>query len=93
MLFAHSLNQYTSYIGMYVRITEDEARMLDHPTAQVHKGGGYIVTLDVYHQLHCLNYLRMALEADRYKFPQTTEALGHHIGELESPHVVITQNL
>ncbi|KAK0610740.1 hypothetical protein B0T14DRAFT_412240, partial [Immersiella caudata] len=56
--------------GTYIRITELEARRLEGPTAPVHHGGGYIISLDVYHQLHCLNYLRMALQPDYYKFRQ-----------------------
>ncbi|KAK4450452.1 hypothetical protein QBC34DRAFT_379166 [Podospora aff. communis PSN243] len=65
--------------GTYIRLTPEEARQLDEPTGAVHHGGGYIVSLDVYHQLHCLNYLRMALQPDSYKFKQPPDAFEKHI--------------
>ncbi|KAH8898408.1 hypothetical protein GQ53DRAFT_817680 [Thozetella sp. PMI_491] len=63
----------------YLRITEDEMRQLREPTAALHAGGGYLLSFDTYHQLHCLNYIRMALEPEYYSFEQSPEALKHHI--------------
>jgi hypothetical protein len=47
--------------------------------------GGYMVSLDVYHQLHCLNYLRMAFEPERHNFKQSPEAFKRHIGKGKAP--------
>jgi hypothetical protein len=68
-------------VGKYVRLSDQEASQLETPTAPLHVNGGYIASLDVYHQLHCLNYLRMALQPHHYKFNQSPEALEHHIGK------------
>jgi hypothetical protein len=78
--------------GTYIRLTDEEARQLDEPTATVHHGGGYIISLDVYHQLHCLNYLRMALQSDYYKFKQPPDAFEKHVGE-RLPHQGMRQRM
>ncbi|KAK0648253.1 hypothetical protein B0T16DRAFT_455738 [Cercophora newfieldiana] len=67
------------YFGAYVRITDEEARQLDEPTAPLHVGGGHIMSLDVYHQLHCLNFLRMALQPDYYEFHQPADDFEKHL--------------
>jgi hypothetical protein len=67
-------------VAKYIRITLEEANMLDTPTAQLHDESGYLVSLDVYHQLHCLNFLRMGLDPEYYSIQQAPEALKHHLG-------------
>jgi hypothetical protein len=48
-------------------ITSEEASHLQEPTAHLpHDDGTYVVTLGVFHQLHCVNHLRKALYPDEY---------------------------
>ncbi|KAJ7641088.1 hypothetical protein FB45DRAFT_1053696 [Roridomyces roridus] len=49
------------------RITKDEASMLPNKTEEIPGDEGhYIAALDVFHTLHCLNKIRMALDPDYY---------------------------
>lgn len=64
-----------------MRVTEEEIRGLQFETAPLHTGDGYILSFDVYHQLHCLNTLRMALEPDYYHFKQRPVAARRHVGK------------
>ncbi|GAQ47695.1 hypothetical protein AAWM_06151 [Aspergillus awamori] len=48
------------------KIPEHEARMLPHPTLKVPGTDEYLVQLDVWHELHCLNDLRMLLYPERF---------------------------
>jgi hypothetical protein len=53
-------------VGISV-ISEQEANYLDRPTVQViGRPGQYIVELDVFHQLHCINDLRKILYPERF---------------------------
>ena len=48
-------------------LSEDEAAKLLDPTAHLpHDDSKYVVTLAVFHQLHCVNHLRKALYPDEY---------------------------
>jgi hypothetical protein len=48
-------------------ITPEEASKLYEPTAHLpHDNNTYVVTLGVFHQLHCVNHLRRALYPDEY---------------------------
>ncbi|OJJ42509.1 hypothetical protein ASPZODRAFT_76693 [Penicilliopsis zonata CBS 506.65] len=49
------------------KISEDEARKLSVPTLPIPGTKDYLVELDVWHELHCLNDLRMVLYPERYK--------------------------
>ncbi|PPJ53184.1 hypothetical protein CBER1_11733 [Cercospora berteroae] len=51
-------------------IPEWQARKLDIQTLPLPDTDTYLVDLDVFHQLHCLDILRMALYPDRYKYWQ-----------------------
>ena len=43
---------------MYV-LTDEEAAQLKHPTSRIYgDSGGYMIQIEVFHQLHCLNALR-----------------------------------
>ncbi|KAF4433763.1 tat pathway signal sequence [Fusarium acutatum] len=47
-----------------VRISSQEASQLSRPTSQISKDPDYYITsLDVYHQLHCLNDIRKMAES------------------------------
>ena len=47
-------------------ISEEEAARLPHPTLSIPGTQQYLVQLDVFHQLHCLNDLRKAIWPERY---------------------------
>jgi hypothetical protein len=51
------------------KITEEEAKKLMHPTLAIPGTKDYLVQLDVWHKLHCLNDLRMLLYPERYMYP------------------------
>ncbi|BAE62512.1 unnamed protein product [Aspergillus oryzae RIB40] len=61
-------------------ITEDEAKKLHSPTIPIFGTKKYLIQLDVWHELHCLNDLRKTLYPERYtmdsldslKFPNGT---------------------
>lgn len=54
-------------IGGISSISSAEAAQLSEPTAKVlDEPESYFVGLDVFHQLHCLNWIRMALRPERY---------------------------
>ncbi|KAI1264679.1 hypothetical protein F5Y18DRAFT_427816 [Xylariaceae sp. FL1019] len=48
------------------KISEEEARLLSHPTIPIPGTKDYLVQLDVFHQLHCLNDLRKLLYPERF---------------------------
>ncbi|KZS92001.1 hypothetical protein SISNIDRAFT_456196 [Sistotremastrum niveocremeum HHB9708] len=55
------------------RITKKEAMLLTNWTEEIPDDPGhYIVSLDIFHQLHCLNIIRKALWPQRYG-PQVFE--------------------
>ncbi|EED15383.1 conserved hypothetical protein [Talaromyces stipitatus ATCC 10500] len=50
-----------------VKVNAEEASNLPNSTAELpHESGFYVIEIDVFHQLHCLNYIRKALYPDRY---------------------------
>lgn len=38
-------------------------------SVEFHDGSGYLLYMDVFHQLHCLNYLRKKLEPWKSSYP------------------------
>lgn len=58
---------YRSDIGVN-RITGEMAAQLPNRTSRIPgDDNGYIVGLDVLHQLHCLNHIRKSLYPERYR--------------------------
>ena len=47
-------------------ITEEEAKRLHTPTLPIPGTKKYLVQLDVWHELHCLNDLRKTLYPERF---------------------------
>ena len=55
-------------VGGISSISSEEAARLSEPTAKVlDEPASYFLGLDVFHQLHCLNWVRMALRPERYQ--------------------------
>ncbi|KAK4240933.1 hypothetical protein C8A03DRAFT_30900 [Achaetomium macrosporum] len=48
------------------KITKEEAELLPHPTLAIPGTDDYLVQLDVFHQLHCVDDLRKLLWPERY---------------------------
>ncbi|RYP59117.1 hypothetical protein DL770_010280 [Monosporascus sp. CRB-9-2] len=48
------------------KISEEEAKLLPHPTLPIPGTKDYLIQLDVFHELHCLNDLRMLLYPERF---------------------------
>ncbi|KAL2705719.1 hypothetical protein AAEP93_000969 [Penicillium crustosum] len=48
------------------KISEEEAKLLSHPTLTIPGTNEYLVQLDIWHELHCLNDLRMLLYPERF---------------------------
>jgi hypothetical protein len=58
---------YAYYTDGIIEVTAEEAANLPNSTAELpHKPNSYVVEIDIFHQLHCLNYIRKALYPDRY---------------------------
>ncbi|KAL1745427.1 hypothetical protein HDZ31DRAFT_63175 [Schizophyllum fasciatum] len=61
------LDLYTPSIFMIPREVAVRLPNRTHPVTRDAPEGKYLAHLDVFHQLHCLNYLRMSLSPERYK--------------------------
>lgn len=67
MEFISSCCLYISSTDGIVKVNTEEASNLPNSTAELpHESGFYVVEIDAFHQLHCLNYIRKALYPDRY---------------------------
>ncbi|KAH8825470.1 hypothetical protein DL96DRAFT_1681724 [Flagelloscypha sp. PMI_526] len=56
------------YYGTFMQLNRDEASRLPNTTSQIAgKPGVYLAHMDVFHQLHCLNYLRQSIKPERYQ--------------------------
>jgi len=68
------------------RISEYEANLLHEPTIGISNDPGYyVVSLDVFHQLHCLNYIRKRLYPSYYV---SVHNLSNSQEQRESIHLV-----
>jgi hypothetical protein len=88
----------TSTAGMLTTIDERSASQLPEKTERLPLHGreeDYVVTLDVFHQMHCLDVVRMSLYRDRYDkhfyFPNGTVDYCKwlHVGTFLQPHACI----
>ncbi|KZS90735.1 hypothetical protein SISNIDRAFT_414902 [Sistotremastrum niveocremeum HHB9708] len=58
------------------RITSSEAALLPNRTESIPEEEGVsVISLDVFHQLHCLNNIRQALWPERYGIPELIPSL------------------
>jgi hypothetical protein len=71
---------------MYFRLREEEHRALGlhsdrEPVQFSDTEGGYVATLDVFHELHCLNLVRKHIRWEQYVTPEgrkpSTVEMGH----------------
>jgi len=60
------------------RIPKSQAALLPNRTIPIFEDEGhYVVSLDVFHQLHCLNMVRQALRPDRYPLVTLADGFDH----------------
>jgi hypothetical protein len=64
--FTHDQINLTSEIGLSGISAEEASKLLEPTTHLPQDNSTYVVTLGVFHQLHCVNHLRQALYPDEY---------------------------
>ncbi len=74
-----------------VKITEEEKEHWGVTTAKLADGSGYAATIDVFHELHCLDQLRQYIYNDTYKITPDKHPLWEdHIGKPLSQSFFLT---
>ncbi|KAG0648153.1 hypothetical protein D0Z07_5820 [Hyphodiscus hymeniophilus] len=67
-----------------IRVSQAEIDQLGRSSIELRDGSGdYFGTLDVYHQLHCLKYIRQYIHQDYYKLPDTNVPNVEHVSEMQ----------
>ncbi|KAJ6442617.1 GTP:AMP phosphotransferase, mitochondrial [Purpureocillium lavendulum] len=61
-----------------VRVSKEDLDRINRTSVPLLDGSGYMAGLDVYHQLHCLRYVRRYLHKDYYNMTEEKN-LGQHI--------------
>ncbi|KAJ4385387.1 hypothetical protein N0V93_009814 [Gnomoniopsis smithogilvyi] len=69
--------------GINLRILPDEMKRLGYTSLALKDGSGYVGSLGVYHELHCLKRVRKMLYRDYYYPDMTAHEAGHRMGHLE----------
>lgn len=67
-------------------ITKQEANGLTKPTTRIPDTDAYVVELEVFHQLHCLHYIRKAVfspNATDLMFMEDPDITPEHIGKFD----------
>ncbi|KAF2197595.1 hypothetical protein GQ43DRAFT_424245 [Delitschia confertaspora ATCC 74209] len=67
-----------------IRASEETMERINRTSIRLKDGSGYFVTLDVYHQLHCLKYLRHYVHPEYYTInePNIAEHVDHCLDTL-----------
>ena len=83
-------------VGGVINISEETLHSVNASTEYSVKlapeiGGGYMASVEVLHQLHCLNMLRQATYEDYYKdkagpWEDTPQTLRYHLGRHLDPN-------
>ncbi|KAK2049009.1 hypothetical protein LZ31DRAFT_591061 [Colletotrichum somersetense] len=53
----------------WLKVAKEELNAMGETSVEFHDGSGYLVYMDVFHQLHCLNYLRKKLDPWKASYP------------------------
>lgn len=65
--FRTARNSYLTPIATGIsKISKEQAQLLPHPTLAIPGTDEYLVQLDVFHELHCLDDLRKMLYPERF---------------------------
>lgn len=71
----HELLRYSN-----IRVSADDLRRINRTSVQLSDGSGsYGAQLDVYHQLHCLKYIRRSLHPAAYPPVESNDTIKVHI--------------
>jgi hypothetical protein len=64
-----------------LRLSSGDLKRLGKTSIELADGSGnHMGTIDAYHQLHCLQYIRQAVHADYYAFPRPKLGPVAHVG-------------
>ncbi|KAL9040363.1 MAG: hypothetical protein Q9214_004513 [Letrouitia sp. 1 TL-2023] len=73
---------HTLFVNSNVRVTADDLKKIDRTSVPIGDGNGYYaiptqtkILKDVYHQLHCLKFLRQMLYNDYYQIEKPTNPI------------------
>jgi hypothetical protein len=61
------------YIVGWLKIPQEKVNAMDQSSVQFRDGSGYFFGMDVFHQLHCLNYLRKKTVLYNHLYPSEGE--------------------
>ena len=79
-------NNWSAMYDLTTKITKEQADQLEMPTIELPDDKGhYVVLLDIFHSLHCLNEVRKSLRPDYYapyhvRMNTTEEGARAHLG-------------
>ncbi|MCJ1312070.1 hypothetical protein MMC25_005744 [Agyrium rufum] len=61
-------------------VQEEDLIKVNRTSLKMYDGSGYLAALDVYHELHCLNYIRKYIHRDYYANDELPETQIVHVG-------------
>ncbi|MCJ1251143.1 hypothetical protein MMC30_008374 [Trapelia coarctata] len=70
-------DSYTKWANMVV--SEQDIEAVNRSSIALADGSGYLATLEVFHQLHCLDYIRQYISKDYYITPETEQRRFEHM--------------
>ncbi|RFU79492.1 major facilitator superfamily domain, general substrate transporter [Trichoderma arundinaceum] len=62
----------TASVG-WLQVSQEKVDLMEQPSVKFHDGSGYFFGMDVFHQLHCLNYLRKKTVLYNHLYPSEHE--------------------
>lgn len=82
----------------WLKVPQEKVEAMDQSSVQFHDRSGYFFGMDVFHQLHCLNYLRKKTVLYNHLYPSETEVEDQqvppefHIRKLWDPFASFASN-
>ena len=75
------------FSDMNIRVSTEELRQVNRTSIPLGNGGGYYGQMGVFHELHCLKFIRQAFHLDEYRNllgPTEISAMAEHTGASHS---------
>ncbi|KAI1820839.1 hypothetical protein F4861DRAFT_533432 [Xylaria intraflava] len=73
----------------WLKISQEKVDAMDQSSVEFHDGSGYFFGMDVFHQLHCLNYLRKKTILYNHLYPSSGEIEDQQVPpEFHIPHCI-----
>ncbi|CAJ2508453.1 Uu.00g134790.m01.CDS01 [Anthostomella pinea] len=73
----------------WLKVAQDKVDEMDQPSVEFHDKSGYFFGMDVFHQLHCLNYLRKKSVLYSHLYPAGSEIEDEQVPpEFHIPHCI-----